>query len=471
MAFWISSSTLLFFTFWKGHNFLRLLDEADAVVEVRLEPLEMRLHVPRLPSRTIIRGMDLTQSLIYHTRSVHREQQTPGVSRVLTISISLCISLSLVLSLSPSPEICRFTRSTSFSRERINPSSRSRSCFSWFMSAHLSSTCLCRLLACDHATVHRGEERKKGGINERRAGRKKDAVAENRNCGPPFETRHSTLPSDTIWSRRALLLLLTDLNQEPSLLLQLGLVELRQLLEGLDVALLRRPQLHLKISLHTLMFMLKILSSALLVGDLPHQQAAILRHRQQELIVKSDHHLRTHKIEHVLKRGDGVDVDDVCVDCRKHVATVAEGTLKMCREKVLKKQQHSNETPRTVNSLTVRMSSMSRFISLSLSEKPTRMKRPLGCRATLCASSWNSLYSSNNLVTEHRGGAMERHGSVSSACHTSYNHDTEHMARQFQMRTEWSRELVATRGFLMQTDKPVMDLEWKDCERNSKCSF
>lgn len=85
--------------------------------------------------------------------------------------------------------------------------------------------------------------------------------------------------------------------------------------------------------------------------------------------------------------------------------------------------------PRTVNSLTVRMSSMSRFISLSLSEKPTRMKRPLGCRATLCASSWNSLYSSNNLVTEHRGGAMERHGSVSSACHTLYKHDTEHMAR------------------------------------------
>lgn len=38
------------------------------------------------------------------------------------------------------------------------------------------------------------------------------------------------------------------------------------------------------------------------------------------------------------------------------------------------------------------------------------------------------------------------------------------------MRTEWSRELVATRGFLMHTDTPVMDLEWKDCDRNSKCS-
>jgi len=39
------------------------------------------------------------------------------------------------------------------------------------------------------------------------------------------------------------------------------------------------------------------------------------------------------QIEHVLKRGDGVDVDDVCVDCRKHVATVAEGTLKMLAER------------------------------------------------------------------------------------------------------------------------------------------
>lgn len=54
--------------------------------------------------------------------------------------------------------------------------------------------------------------------------------------------------------------------------------------------------------------------------------------------------------------------------------------------------------PRMGNSLEVRMSSMSRFMSRSLSEKPTRTKRPVGCRATLKASSWNSLYCSSVLV-------------------------------------------------------------------------
>uniref|UniRef100_A0A3P9BIG3 Large ribosomal subunit protein uL15/eL18 domain-containing protein n=1 Tax=Maylandia zebra TaxID=106582 RepID=A0A3P9BIG3_9CICH len=34
-----------------------------------------------------------------------------------------------------------------------------------------------------------------------------------------------------------------------------------------------------------------------------------------------------------------------------------------------------------------------------------------------------------------------------------------------------SREQVATRGLRMQMDKPVMELEWKDWDRNSKCSL
>lgn len=120
------------------------------------------------------------------------------------------------------------------------------------------------------------------------------------------------------------------------------------------------------------------------------------------------------QVEDVLKRGEGVDVDDISVDSCKHVAAVAKSTLKVRREKAKTtvkelKSEHTINThtriyptslqPRTVNSLKVRMSSISRFISLSLSEKPTRMKRPVGCRAKLYASSWNSLYSSNTLVT------------------------------------------------------------------------
>jgi hypothetical protein len=45
---------------------------------------------------------------------------------------------------------------------------------------------------------------------------------------------------------------------------------------------------------------------------------------------------------------------------------------------------------------------MSRFMSLSLSENPTRTNRPEGCRAMLNASSWNSLYSSRVLMGRER---------------------------------------------------------------------
>lgn len=34
------------------------------------------------------------------------------------------------------------------------------------------------------------------------------------------------------------------------------------------------------------------------------------------------------QIKDVLKRGDGVDVDDIPIDSSKHVATVTEGTLR-----------------------------------------------------------------------------------------------------------------------------------------------
>ena len=43
------------------------------------------------------------------------------------------------------------------------------------------------------------------------------------------------------------------------------------------------------------------------------------------------------QIEDVLKRGDGIDVDDISVDSSKHVATVAKSTLRgKKREKVNK---------------------------------------------------------------------------------------------------------------------------------------
>lgn len=58
--------------------------------------------------------------------------------------------------------------------------------------------------------------------------------------------------------------------------------------------------------------------------------------------------------------------------------------------------------PRTVNSLKMRMSLTRMFISLSLSEKPTRTKSAVGCRATLWASSWNSLHRSTVLMKIQR---------------------------------------------------------------------
>ena len=58
------------------------------------------------------------------------------------------------------------------------------------------------------------------------------------------------------------------------------------------------------------------------------------------------------------------------------------------------RERATSRQPRMVNSLKVRMSSMRMFIRRSLSLKPTRMKRPLGCSAMLYASSANSLYSS-----------------------------------------------------------------------------
>ena len=50
-----------------------------------------------------------------------------------------------------------------------------------------------------------------------------------------------------------------------------------------------------------------------------------------------------------------------------------------------------------MNSLKGLMSSMRRFMSLSFSLKPTRTKRPVGWRAMLYDSSWNSLYRSRQL--------------------------------------------------------------------------
>lgn len=75
-----------------------------------------------------------------------------------------------------------------------------------------------------------------------------------------------------------------------------------------------------------------------------------------------------------------------------------------------------------------RMSSISRFMSRSLSEKPTRMKRPVGCRATLYASSGNSLYSSNTLVTNQTESRKRLRLCV--YCHLSsvYINNTEHRA-------------------------------------------
>ena len=53
--------------------------------------------------------------------------------------------------------------------------------------------------------------------------------------------------------------------------------------------------------------------------------------------------------------------------------------------------------PRIINSFTVRMSSIRRFISLSLSLNPAKIKRPVGCNAMLMTSSSNSLYKSSEL--------------------------------------------------------------------------
>lgn len=107
-------------------------------------------------------------------------------------------------------------------------------------------------------------------------------------------------------------------------------------------------------------------------------------------------------------------MDDVPTDGCKHVAATAESTLmkedkldvhessKLWSASELVHPQLTSLQLRTVNSLKMRKSLMRRFISLSLSEKPTRMKSPVGCRATLKASSWNSLHSSTVLMRSQR---------------------------------------------------------------------
>jgi len=53
--------------------------------------------------------------------------------------------------------------------------------------------------------------------------------------------------------------------------------------------------------------------------------------------------------------------------------------------------------PLIVNSLNGRISSIKRFISRNLSLNPTKTYKPDGCKATLYASSWNTLYNSRVL--------------------------------------------------------------------------
>jgi len=62
-------------------------------------------------------------------------------------------------------------------------------------------------------------------------------------------------------------------------------------------------------------------------------------------------------------------------------------------------RQHSltSRHPRMLNSYAGLMSSMKMFISRNLSLNPTSAHRPVGCSATLYASSVNSRYSSNVL--------------------------------------------------------------------------
>lgn len=122
------------------------------------------------------------------------------------------------------------------------------------------------------------------------------------------------------------------------------------------------------------------------------------------------------QVAHIVKRVCRVQLNDCPMNSRKQVATIAKSALEQKKKHKLTKQEKApsitpttSRHPRIVNSLNGRMSSMRRFISRSLSLKPTRMNSPDGWRATLYASSVKSLRSSSELKTS-RNYEMECYG-------------------------------------------------------------
>ena len=98
------------------------------------------------------------------------------------------------------------------------------------------------------------------------------------------------------------------------------------------------------------------------------------------------------EVANVLKSVRGEELNESGVSSSKQVTTIAEGTLERRGTKVIylwerREREIEGECtslhPLMTNSLNGLISSMSRFMSLSFSLKPTRMKSPLGWMATL----------------------------------------------------------------------------------------